>query len=270
MESETSGIVRLGIVLIALAVLIGLGFGIFQISKSVANDGISDVQAELNDVSKQKFSSYDQKVINGTMTVTALSDFEGESVAILIANQSWKDIISNSEAKIGELQKIYDNSSGISSTYGSPEPNDELEYTGIQLPIIWAYADKELKEPYKMYTSDGKSISGVFINYNAIIGGAPNDKTLGIPLGTTEQEVYVNGNLINTAGIYFDNDCWICTSGFATDNTGRMMFNKIVGNLSKSGRTEFIPVGAKFQSYLLKDESGTIMGIVLEQVSQNS
>ena len=52
MEQEVSSISKLGIVLISLAVLIALGFGIFQISKSVANQGVGDVQQELDGVIK--------------------------------------------------------------------------------------------------------------------------------------------------------------------------------------------------------------------------
>ena len=268
LESETSGIVRLGIVLIALAVLIGLGFGIFQISKSVANDGITDVQTELDAVSLQKYSSYDQKIITGTMLLTAMKDFEGESVAILVANQAWKNVLGNTDAKIGDLEKIMKKSSGLQGVYGDAKPDIDLVYHGIQLPIVWAYDDKEFTDEYKMYTSSDKAVNGVFINYNALIGGAYDEKAMTNPLGTTDQIIYVENYPINTAGIYFDENCWICTSGFATDANSRVIFNKITVNLSKSGKTEFIPSGAKFDSYLLKDETGTIMGIVVEQIGK--
>ena len=93
MESEVSGIAKLGIVLIALAVLIGLGFGIFQISKGTANSGITNVQNELDAVNISQFTTYDQAIITGQMVRTALDDFAGEQVAVLIANQAWIDLI---------------------------------------------------------------------------------------------------------------------------------------------------------------------------------
>ena len=71
MESEVSGIARLGVVLLALAVLIGLGFGIFQISKGTANTGVTRVQAELDGVSESVYTSYDQTIITGTMVRSA-------------------------------------------------------------------------------------------------------------------------------------------------------------------------------------------------------
>ena len=102
MESEVSGIARLGVVLLALAVLIGLGFGIFQISKGTANTGVTRVQAELDGVSESVYTSYDQTIITGTMVRSAMSDFEGESTAILVATQAWVNNLKAAEAKIGK------------------------------------------------------------------------------------------------------------------------------------------------------------------------
>ena len=51
MEKEISSGTMLGIVLIALAAVIGLGFGVFSIAKGVANEGTVGVQDNLNVVS---------------------------------------------------------------------------------------------------------------------------------------------------------------------------------------------------------------------------
>ena len=44
MEKEISSGAMLGIVLIALAAIIGIGFGVFAIAKGVANNGVTNVQ----------------------------------------------------------------------------------------------------------------------------------------------------------------------------------------------------------------------------------
>ena len=47
MEKEISSGAMLGIVLIALAAIIGLGFGVFAIAKGTANEGVTQVQENL-------------------------------------------------------------------------------------------------------------------------------------------------------------------------------------------------------------------------------
>ena len=81
-------------------------------------------------------------------------------------------------------------------------------------------------------------------------------------LGRTKQGIYVE----NGGSIYFDNNCFRTTKGFKTES-GRVLFNNITGNLSKSGMMEYVSNGARFQSYLIKDDSGTIMGVTFEQIN---
>ncbi len=52
MEKEISSGAMLGIVLIALAAVIGLGFGVFAIAKGTANEGTTNMQDTLNAVSE--------------------------------------------------------------------------------------------------------------------------------------------------------------------------------------------------------------------------
>ena len=84
MEKEISSGTMLGIVLIALAAVIGLGFGVFSIAKGVANEGTVGVQDNLNVVSDSAYEDYNDKVVTGTMVKSAVQNFTGKSCAILI------------------------------------------------------------------------------------------------------------------------------------------------------------------------------------------
>lgn len=88
MEREISSGAMLGIVLLALAAVIGLGFGIFAITKGVANEGTVGVQDSLGTVSSQVFLDYDQKIVTGTQAISALKTFEGKPYAVLIATKA--------------------------------------------------------------------------------------------------------------------------------------------------------------------------------------
>jgi hypothetical protein len=78
----------LGIVLLALAAVIGLGFGVFAIAKGVANEGTVNVQDSLSTVSSQVFLDYDQKIITGTQAVSGMKNFEGKPYAVLIQTKA--------------------------------------------------------------------------------------------------------------------------------------------------------------------------------------
>lgn len=84
MEKEISNGTMFGIVLIALAVIIALGFGVFSIAKGTANEGVTKVQTQLTNVQASEFTDYDQTVVTGTQVKSAISNFEGKAVAILI------------------------------------------------------------------------------------------------------------------------------------------------------------------------------------------
>jgi hypothetical protein len=312
MENEVSSISKLGIVLIALAVLIGLAFGIFQISKGTANSGVNDVQEKLDGVSASTYTTYDQTTITGTMVRSAISDFEGKSCAILVANQAWINLQADvgkesAEAKTATLSSgsnatIYTQGSGFTQSYLS---------SGNTIPVVAVFASKDelaaaagskegtsgdetasFSTSYSMSSSDGVTVGGSFINYNTILGnseiGAAGTTTFSAVFssysntvatedssddgGTADDASEIDTVLAATShtfymgGIYFDTNKYICTSGYATDASGKTLFNNITGNLSKTGKTEFIPTGAKFQSYLIKDASGTTMGIAVTQV----
>lgn len=88
MEREISSGAMLGIVLLALAAVIGLGFGVFAIAKGVANEGTVGVQDSLGTVSDQAFLDYDQKVVTGTQAFSALKTFEGKPYALFYSTNA--------------------------------------------------------------------------------------------------------------------------------------------------------------------------------------
>lgn len=88
MEREVSVGAMLGIVLIALAAIIALGFGIYGIAKGTASEGADDVRGSLERVSQQAFTDFDQRVVSGSQVLSALDTFAGEPVAILISTKA--------------------------------------------------------------------------------------------------------------------------------------------------------------------------------------
>ncbi len=229
MEKEISNGAMLGIVLIALAAIIGLGFGVFSIAKGTSNEGVTGVTEGIHSVNSSVFSEYDQKIVTGTQVISAIDKFEGKSYVILIATQATKD-------KSGTSSDNFDSGAGVVDSYG----------TAGDIPASIAYRDtSSSKQAMIVKDSTGNDINLKFIQYNARLGV---DDVLGI------------------STVSFDETCWRTTNGFLTDSYGIKM-NDITKNVSKTGMMEYIPTGSRFQGYLVKDSSGTIMGIAFEQIS---
>ena len=88
MEKEIAVGTMLGIVLIALAAVIGLGFGIFAIAKGVGNEGQMQVSETLNTVNEFTFTDFDQQVVMGNRIFAFYEEVKGKPVAILINSKS--------------------------------------------------------------------------------------------------------------------------------------------------------------------------------------
>lgn len=210
MEKEISSGTMLGIVLIALAAIIGIGFGIFSIAKGTANEGVVNVQDNLAQVSASVFTDYDQKVVTGTQVISAYNNFAGKPYAVLIATQAYINSLNDTDTIL----------SGAPSVTVKDKTN--------------------LK----------------FLNYNAILAGT----TTTVGEGESAKTVDLD------AEISFQDGAYIATNGFFLDSSGRIIYNSVIGNLSKAGTVEYVPSSARFQANLIKDTSGTIMGIAFQQL----
>lgn len=233
MEKQISDGAMLGIVLIALAAIIGLGFGVFAIAKGTANEGVTNVQDNLNQVGASAFTDFDQKIVTGTQVMSSYQNFEGKSIAILVATQGIKD------------GTILDKG-GITTATGAVVPTMPTNYNKDKSPAIVTNA------AWAKNSAGGEIKALTFINYNALLGSAGTSAGTKVPI-TMATLTYEDGTFRIVAG------------GLATMD-GKVAFNASIGNLAKSGMGEYIPSGAKFQSNLIKDKSGTIMGIAFEQI----
>jgi len=260
MEKEISSGAMLGIVLIALAAIIGLGFGVFAIAKGTANEGVTQVQENLGAVSQSAYTDYDQKIVTGTQVVSAYQNFEGKNVAVLVMTQATKDKCYDDDVD-GSLE----GGNGVDAAYGNAsfEFADVLVSAGTKGSFSTGEGENIETWDYDIYPgvtdSKGNAVdTPVFINYNALLGVDAEYQTSG------SKAIYTDSG----KGIYFDTNCWRTTAAFHAVG-GKVQFNNVSGNLSKSGMMEYVPSGARFQAYLIKDVSGTTMGVAFEQIGSN-
>lgn len=229
MEKEISSGTMLGIVLIALAAVIGLGFGVFSIAKGVANEGTVGVQDNLGAVSESAFDDYNDKIVTGTMVKSAVTNFSGKSVAILINTTAMDKAV-----------KVYKEHKTASAYI--------FDATGKATSTVWV--DNTSQTAIKDEKLGGDK-GHYYINYNALLGVADNDGKIGALAGTLQLK----------DGVYNAENM-----PFALNNaTGKVLFDNTVGGFGRTGNCEYLAATAKFDANLIKDDTGTTIGIVFTQ-----
>lgn len=237
MEKEISSGTMLGIVLIALAAVIGLGFGVFSIAKGVANEGTVGVQDNLGTVSESAFDDYNDKIVTGTMVKSAVQNFKGKSCAILINTTAMDKAV---------------------VTY--------KEHKSVQSFVMEDYKIASFTKPTKV--TDGEALNGgtkatgtqhFYVNYNALLGGvakpdSSNPEETNVEALTSAGKLELKDGIYNATGI-----------PFAIDGTGKVAFDYSVGGQTRTGNCEYLAPTAKFDANLIKDETGTTIGIVFTQ-----
>lgn len=84
MEKETSSLIALGVILIALAALIGISIGVFGVGKSLANKGENNVISAYDSAEKSKWDEYDSTVITGLVAKNSIKDLINNGNVVLL------------------------------------------------------------------------------------------------------------------------------------------------------------------------------------------
>ena len=241
MEKEISSGTMLGIVLIALAAVIGLGFGVFSIAKGVANEGTVGVQDNLAVVGESAFEDYNDKIVTGTMVKSAVQNFTGKSVGILINTTAMDKAVKSYNAHMNINGYVIKSGKSVLSTDKVQVANEEGK---AGKPLV-AKAVENMTDHY-------------YINYNALFGDTVASGKPGVVNWTSK------GTLELKDGIYNAEEC-----PFAIDeSTGKVQFDYTVGGFGRTGNCEYLNATAKFDANLIKDETGVTIGIVFTQRAQ--
>ena len=227
MEKEISSGAMLGIVLIALAAVIGLGFGVFAIAKSTANEGIVGVQDSLTQVSESTFADYDQKTVTGSQVKSFITTMNGKSYALLVGTTA---------AQKGGKSA---NNVSVISLKGTVEGSD--------------------------------STAVAFVNYGALLQCGET-----VPGSTGETPAVISEKAVDYSAVLgLVNGVWTTPAGasnevaFVLDTANKIQFNNQTSGLTTVGTGECVPDATKFKANLIKDTSGTIKGVVFEQIAKN-
>lgn len=186
MEREISTGAMLGVMLLTLAAVISIGFGIFEIAQGIASKGVSSVQTSLNTVSNVNFDPYNQQVVTGTQVLDAFKTFSGEPVALLVdtlAVANGQDIANSTEDGAGTsgTDVYYVALNGVNyidyNAVLSSSPSDTTPSfvsvgasTSISIPTTSSVLDLSQQNGYWQVT-DGFYSPGGVVSYDNDLGG---------------------------------------------------------------------------------------------------
>ncbi|GMQ55944.1 hypothetical protein AN1V17_03360 [Vallitalea sediminicola] len=186
MEGEMGTGARIAIALIVLGVLISVVFTILGFTRNTTNQGITTVQNSLESMQLAVYDDYDQQMMSGTQSLSALKLFEGRPIGLIVRTASQRS---------------------------NPK-------------VITDSSDEGF-------------------NYGAIFKNATSDyKVTGMTKETGESWYVKNLN---------------------TGDSGTMTYNMNYIECKKSGTKAYIRPTAKFLAELIKDSTGTIVGICFTQ-----
>lgn len=253
MEKETSSLVSLGIVLIAIAVVITLGFGIFAVGKRLANSGQNDLVSQVDQISQSTFTDLDQQIITGTRLKGVINQLSSGNYAVLLNTLALRNCYLDDAKVNGDLQS-------------SPD----------------SYKKAIVNTNYPSASSKGTEAKNTFfVNYNALLGDADptyNELSYGVADGkikndganelkgvpTTADDIA----LTSTKHLIMKDGVFTTQYEFQTDSIGNVSKNIRQSDFNKQGSTMYIADAAQFNSYCIKDSTDNYVGLAFVQVQK--
>lgn len=245
MEKETSSLVSLGIVLIAIAVVITLGFGIFAVGKRLANSGQNDLVSQVDQISQSTFTDLDQQIITGTRLKGVINQLSSGNYAVLLNTLALRNCYLD-DAKV----------------------NGDLESSPT------SYTNAIVNTNYPSTSSKGtNAYNTFFVNYNALLGDADptyNTLTYGVTGGKItglDKETSAVADT-STEHLIMKDGVFTTQYEFQTDSIGNVAKNIRQSDFNKQGSTMFIADAAQFNSYCIKDSTDNYVGLAFVQVQK--
>lgn len=226
MSEDVSATMRVGITVILVAALVATVLNLMVMSNSLLSGGQTTLQSGIDSVSTQEFASYDNTKVSGTQVTTALAMFQGRDVAIIIQTKAFAAIDDDHKNKAINYGAIVTND-GKASEGTAPNGNmPEQQKEGTSLAA-------------NIITTQAKTAYVVTFNED---GGTANTDAIWRDAGKPNYTAYLH----NSNGMV--------DSSYDTIGTTEL------------GNAAFILSSARFSSVLIKDPTGSIIGIFFKQL----
>lgn len=278
MSEDVSATMRVGITVILVAALVAVVLNLMVMSNSLLNNGQTTLQSGIDSVSAQEFAVYDNTKVSGTQVSTAMSLFSGRDVAIVIQTKAFRENNSHKGS----------NQAGTALNYGALLTGDGNSSTTSNFPIAFKVNDTGANLTFATTGNTSGAIKGGPMNFNntsykeqtssgtiakiAIPGDSGNtDINVTTFLTTQAKTAWV---VTYSASEVAGGKCAMYRTAGASFWTGQLHnTNGLVdGNYDIIGTTElgndaYLLSSSRFSSVLIKDQTGSIIGIFFQQLN---
>lgn len=232
MSEDVSATMRVGITVILVAALVATVLNLMVMSNSLLSGGQTTLQSGIDSVSTQEFASYDNTKVSGTQVATALSLFQGRDVAIVIQTKAFANLDTAYKDKAINYGALLTANGKPSSTDAANKPQMMAKSADDV-----SSACTKIEHNTSIITDQAKT---------AVIVTFAESSADGKSLVRNNGEPHYTALLHNTNGL--------------VDSS-----YDIIGT-TELGNSAFLLSSARFSSTLIKDETGSIIGIFFKQL----
>ena len=251
MSEDVSSQVRLGATIILVAALIAAVLSLMVVAQTILSNGLSTLQAGVDQISTQEYEKYNGKKLSGTDVKAALSLYSGKDVCIIIRTTACID----GSARSG----VYNSSS---NTYDAAAGDYVWGYMyGTLLAINGT--DGPVKTTRSEIDNGVYYIAGVFDNKQTYLHKSNSTPAVYSDIYTPSKNPT---DAERRVAIYRNQGEANYTSYLWTQNEV-VQVNYETGNITKVGHDEYVLDSARFRSSLVKTPGGSIIGILFEQIN---
>lgn len=247
MSEDVSATMRVGITVILVAALVATVLNLMVMSNSILSGGQTTLQSGIDSVSTQEFAPYDNTKVSGTQVATALSLFQGRDVAVCVETKSFCEMHGKTSAP-GKSGSIYMN-------YGA----------------LLCRNAKDGQVPYIVHGTDsaGTALAGAASFEVASAKSYFTEATTGATVqGKNSGLLYCGkvGSSASTGDIY-QNPGDPYYLGLLWNQNGMVQTSYNIVGTTTVGNPQYLLSSARFGSTLIKDSTGSIIGIYFYQLN---
>lgn len=236
MSEDVSATMRVGITVILVAALVATVLNLMVMSNSLLSNGQTTLQSGIDSVSTQEFASYDNTKVSGTQVATALSLFQGRDVAVVIQTKSFRE--------------ANDANANFAINYGAILTKDGTSSKS-------GTAGNNIADKYEV-----ESISDSGLTYNK------NDHGVGTFLTAQAKTAYlVQFNESGTTTAITRKAGAPYYTGYLHNTNGLVDSSYDIIGTTELGNSAYLLSSARFSSVLIKDPTGSIVGIFFKQLN---
>lgn len=265
MSGNISEAMIIGIAIIMVASLVSTGLNLMVMSNSLLSGGTTTLQSGIDSISTQEFASFDNTKVSGTQVKTALSQFQGRDVAIIIQTKALAAIDSTYEdyaINYGALL-CTDGQSSAAST--NKQMTLAINIDSSTTPATFTYGEQgQQTSSYVDATTDvtitrnGKTHTfkkvGNILTSQAKTANMVKFTELTKTAGQLDVALWRDNGAANYTG-YLHNTNGLVDSSYDTIGTTEL------------GNAAYLLGSSRFSATLIKDPTGSIIGIFFKQLT---